>query len=316
MGKYLKEILSFSLKNKYFIVFCSGLLIPFDLHAQVNNEGNFIPPFNRFNKQRFETVVIIEASVATLATIGLQYLWYKKFPRSRFHFFNDNAEWKGMDKLGHATTAYNIAAMQYNLMRWAGVGNTQSIWIGGLTGLGYLTMIEIMDGFSSQWGFSKGDMGANIFGSALFSSQQFIWNKQPIQLRFSFHSTLYKKYNTPLLGDNFIQHSLKDYNGQTYWFSFNLSSFAGNNRLPRWLNIDFGIGAEGMTGAIKNPDSLNGKPIPKFLRQRKLFLGADGAFQKNGAAPFPSWMNIFRIPTPVLEWKTTTREWKGKLFYY
>ena len=94
--------------------------------------------------------------------IGLHYLWYKKFPHSRFHLFNDNAEWLNMDKAGHATTAYNISALQYNTMRWCGINNNRSAWIGGLTALGFQTVIEIFDGFSQKWGFSTGDMLANI----------------------------------------------------------------------------------------------------------------------------------------------------------
>ena len=262
-------------------------------------------------------MVISEAAVATIATIGLQYLWYKKFPHSRFHFFNDNREWLGMDKLGHATTVYNISALQYNLMRWSGVNNQAAILIGGLTGLGYLAMIEIMDGFSSQWGFSPGDMAANIFGGALFMAQQYGWNEQRIQMRFSFHYSIYAKYNPDLLGRNFPQRLLKDYNGQSYWFSFNVSSFLKRNtNFPKWINADFGIGADGMTGAINNPDSVGGKSIPQFIRQRKLLFGLDGAFTKKNQVCFPSWINLLRIPTPALDWKTRTNEWKLHLLYY
>ena len=137
-------------------------------HAQNNNN---------FNRSRFNTVVITESIVATAGTIALHYLWYKKFPKSRFHLFNDNAEWLSMDKIGHATTAYNFSAIQYDLMRWSGVDNKKAAWVGGLTALGLQTMIEIFDGFSQKWGFSKGDMLANIIGSSLFVSQQLAWGE-------------------------------------------------------------------------------------------------------------------------------------------
>ncbi|HXR84764.1 MAG TPA: DUF2279 domain-containing protein [Hanamia sp.] len=91
-----------------------------------------------------------------------------------------------MDKIRHATTVYNISSVQYNLMRWSGINSHVSVLIGGLTGLAYLSLIEIMDGFSAEWGFSKGDMLANISGAALFTAQQATWSQQRIQMRFYF----------------------------------------------------------------------------------------------------------------------------------
>ena len=118
----------------------------------------------------------------------------------RFHFFNDNSEWLQMDKAGHATTAYNIGSIQYDLMRWCGVKNDASIAVGSITALGYMSIVEVLDGFSSKWGFSKGDMVANIFGAALFASQQKVWNQQRISLKFSFHPSLYVQYYPSELG--------------------------------------------------------------------------------------------------------------------
>ncbi len=293
------------IRTKFYVFFITvGLACSLNLNAQIKNEQGFLNASQDFNKKRFTTVVIGELALATIATIGLEYLWYKKYPKSKFHFFNDNNEWLQMDKLGHATTAYSISAIQYNLMRWSGVKPGTAKWVGGLTGLAYLTLIEIMDGFSTEWGFSKGDMLANISGAALFTGQQALWNEQKIQLRFSFHKSIFAKYNPNMLGANFPQRLIKDYNGQSYWLSFNIHSFLNNgNNFPRWMNADIGYGADGMIGGIVNPKEVNGKPVPTFERNRKLFFGIDGAFTKPGTIPYPSWINTFRIPSPVLELK-------------
>jgi hypothetical protein len=282
-------------------------------HAQ---EQGFLRASPEFNRGRFNLVVISEAGLATIVTIGLEYLWYKKFPKSKFHFFNDNAEWLNMDKVGHATTVYNIAAFQYNLMRWSGVNKNSSTWVAGATGIAYLTMIEILDGFSTKWGFSPGDMMANITGSLIFTGQQFIWGEQRVQLRFSFHNTIFSQYNPGELGRNLPQHILKDYNGQSYWLSFNISSFAGKSNFPKWINADIGYGADGMTGAVTNPSIVDGKPIPSFTRQRKLFFGVDGAFTTKNNIPYPGWINVLRIPTPVVEWKLKDNKIKFRPIYY
>lgn len=292
------------------------LFVSFETYSQNSIEQGLLNTSASFNKARFNGVVITELAVSTAAMVGLNYLWYKKFPHSHFHLFNDNKEWLNMDKVGHATTVYNIAAAQYNVMRWCGVKNDASIAIGGFTGLAYLTMVEIFDGFSSEWGFSKGDMAANMFGSAFFMSQQFGWGEQRIQMRFSYHHSIFAKYNPNELGANLPQRMLKDYNGQSYWLSFNISSFLRSDNFPRWFNADIGYGAEGMTGAITNPTVVHGKPIPEFVRQRKLFFGLDAAWARSDNIPFPSWANIFRIPTPVLEYKLKSKQLKPHLLYY
>jgi hypothetical protein len=285
--------------------------------AQVQHNSGLLNSSSGFHASRFRITVIGETLIASVATAGLQLLWYKKYPHSRFHFFNDNREWLGMDKMGHATSAYNISAVQYDLMRWSGINNQEAILIGGCTGLGYLLMIEIMDGFSSQWGFSPGDMAANIFGAGLFMFQQYKWDEQKIQMRFSFHPSSYAKYNPAELGTNFSQQLLKDYNGQSYWFSFNLRSFIPSaSFIPKWVNLDMGYSAEGMTGASANPSEINGKHIPVFERHNKLLLGLGAACSRQNNTPFPGWFNIVRLPLPVIEWTGRSKKLQLIPFYF
>jgi hypothetical protein len=268
----------------------------------------FLPPSATYQPDRLKTVVITEVATGVAISAGLYFLWYRKHPRSHFHFFNDNGEWLQMDKAGHATTAYNIGAIQYDLMRWCGVSNNSSITVGGLTAIGYMSIIEIFDGFSSKWGFSKGDMLANIFGAALFAAQQKGWNQQRIEMKWSFHASPYAKYYPAELGSNFLSRMLKDYNGQTYWLSFNVASFlpAGSG-FPYWLNMSAGYGAEGMVGANSNPASVDGKPVPEFPRYRKFYFAPDAdLFRIPTQSSFynaASYLTRFsKIPAPALEW--------------
>src|SRR5437763_1687135 len=46
--------------------------------------------------------------------------WYSGFPRSSFHFFNDNREWLQMDKCGHACASYYEGVFGIKVMKWAG----------------------------------------------------------------------------------------------------------------------------------------------------------------------------------------------------
>ena len=90
---------------------------------------------------------------------ALSNTWYKKYPQSSFHFFNDNDDWLQMDKAGHVFSAYTTGKMGMELWRWAGLSRKQRVWAGGLSGAGFMTVIEILDGFSSGWGFSIGEIG-------------------------------------------------------------------------------------------------------------------------------------------------------------
>jgi len=307
---------TFFSKKKYLFYVVFGFSFFYQNLIAQNNQGA-----NSYNSSRLKTVVITESALTTVGLIGLNYLWYKKFPRSRFHFFNDSNEWLNMDKAGHATTAYNVSSVQYNMMRWSGIENKQAIWIGGLTALGLQTIVEILDGFSTKWGFSISDMLANIAGTALFMGQQFAFNDQRAQLKFSFHKTIFAKYNPAELGNGKWQSWLKDYNGQTYWLSINPSSFLkSNSSFPKWLNASFGYGAEGMIGAVKNPVEIHGKPIPYYKRYRQYYFSLDVDFKHFNSANPPQNVllalpQILKFPFPAIEF-TKDSAAKFHLFYF
>lgn len=228
------------------------------------------------NKARLNGIIIGGSIIYASSMTGLYHLWYKNYPQSNFHFINDNNEWLFMDKAGHTTTSYYLGLLGYESLRWAGLSEKKSTWYGGSFGFAYLTVIEILDGFSKEWGASGGDLIANGTGTALFIGQQLAWKEQRILLKYSFHLTDYAQYNPELLGKGFVARLIKDYNGQTVWLSGNISSFLPeDSRFPKWLNFSIGYGAEGMTGAANNPQFLNDQPIPSFNRYRQFYIAPD-----------------------------------------
>lgn len=266
----------------------------------------FLPPSNQYRPDRLKKVVFTESAVFVLTSVGLYYLWYKKFPKSRFHFINDNREWFQVDKIGHATTAYNVSVMQHDLLRWSGAKPSQAIIGGAVTSLAFLSIVEVMDGFSKEWGFSKGDMLANIAGTALFAAQQKWWGEQRIGLKFSAGFSPYAKYNPNLLGKQWAARLMKDYNGQTYWLSVNPRSFAGSgSKIPVWLNVAIGYGGDGMIGANKNPSAVNGKEIPVFKRKRQFYIAPDADLYRINSVPAANsafyMLRYFKTPLPAIE---------------
>ena len=259
------------------------------------------------NRKKLALVTVTGASVYAVSIAGLYGLWYKDYPQSSFHTFNDNKEWLQMDKCAHVTASYYIGRIGYSALRWSGVKEKKAIWYGGMTGLVYLAAIETMDGFSKEWGASPGDLLANTLGTALFISQQLAWREQKFVMKYSFHSSPYAHYNPDQLGNTTLQHIVKDYNGQTYWISANIRSLGlQKTRFPKWLNVAAGYGAEGMTGGPGNPGIINGISVPFSERYRQIYLAADIDLSR---IPVKSktlklilnTIGFIKIPMPTLE---------------
>jgi hypothetical protein len=270
-----------------------------------------IYPYNK-KRVRLVTAANIVGYGGTL--IGLNALWYAKYPRSGFHFFNDNNEWQQIDKAGHIFSAYTDSRASMEAWRWAGLSRKKCIWMGGLSGVAYQSIIEILDGFSSQYGFSTGDFAANIIGSSAFISQDFAWNEQRIKFKFSFHKKHYGEADLDaradqLFGSSELERLMKDYNAQSYWVSANIHSFFPETKLPRWLNIAVGYGAEGMFGGTKNIGfDANGNAFDRtdIKRYRQWYLSPDIDFtkirtNKKGIKILLFVLNSFKFPAPTLE---------------
>ena len=232
----------------------------------------------------------------------LNELWYKDYPRTQLHSFNDNDEWLQMDKVGHAFSAYQLCKVYTSLYKWSTIDAETSTLLGCTSSMLYLTSIELLDGRSAQWGFSWGDMLANASGNFLFFAQQKCWNEQRIALKFSYQPSVYAKENPELLGRNFQQRIIKDYNAQTYWASFNIHPFlASDAAFPRWLNLAIGYGATKMTTAKNVVDDVN-----NFQREREFYFSFDADLER--ARWKKKWMrqtakvlSFIKIPGPTLE---------------
>ena len=242
--------------------------------------------------------------------------WYKNYPRSSFHTFNDGGEWMQMDKIGHAWAAYNTSRLTSGMWKWAGVAPRTSVLLGSGSRLLYLLSIEYLDGHSAEWGWSWPDVVADVSGAGLFAAQQLGWKEQRIQLKFS---ATYKNYQPAsleqradaLFGSSLPERILKDYNRQTYWLSGNLHSFFPDTNLPGWLNLAIGYGASGMFGGYENMAyDKNGNIVfdrRDIPRRRQWYLSPDIDLTKirtksGFLRAVCSTFNVLKIPAPALEY--------------
>lgn len=280
------------------------------------------------NKKRIWLVAGTNVVAYSTAMIGLYSAWYKDYPQSGFHSFNDFPEWQQVDKVGHFYSAYIESRGSMELWRWTGIDRKKRIWIGGMSGAFYQTVIEVLDGFSEGWGWSWGDFGANILGSGALVAQEFAWDEQRIKFKFSFHN---KTYSDPslnrrtdvLFGESVAERFIKDYNGQTYWASVNLQSFFPKSKLPPWLSLSLGYGAEGMFGGTENTGKDEAGNIifnrPDIKRYRQWFLAPDIDLSKiktNSKALkfFLTFLSAFKFPAPALEFSNGKLKAHGVYF--
>jgi len=246
--------------------------------------------------------------------VVLSQAWYKEQGFDRFKFFNDNAEWKQVDKFGHSFTTYNFSRVNYELLRQTQLSDHSAIvWSSALSTL-LLLPVEILDGFSPDFGFSYGDMIANAAGSGLFFIQQKAWKEQRIKMKWSFHETSLAGQRPEILGSGLLEELLKDYNGQTYWLSFDTHAFSKESRFPKWLNFALGYGAQNMVFARDSQNAVAG-----FENFRQYYLGVD--FDLSYIKTDKKWLRVLlfmadmiRLPAPTLE--INKNGIKGHLLYY
>ncbi len=244
--------------------------------------------------------------VMTASLPVLYQLWYKDNATAHFHFFNDNAEWFQMDKLGHAFTVNLVQDRYTNFLEKAGYKRQKAAALACGYTLGYLTLIEVMDGFGKGWGFSAGDMAANAAGSLLFWGQNRVWGKQKVQMKFSWSPSPYRKLRPGLLGENHLAAIIKDYNAQTYWLSIPLEKLPGP--WGKLLMLSVGTGAKGMLGARSNEFTENNityhyEDIPRY---RCWYLSADINLRdlrtkKKWANGLLHTFGFIKVPFPALE---------------
>lgn len=280
-----------------------------DGFSQDSSSNTFTPINNRK-----KAITLGHVSLYTGSLLILNQAWYKDYPKTGIHSFNDSKEWLQVDKIGHGWSAYNLARLSASTWEWGGLEHRKAAITGTLSGFSFMTVIEFLDSRSAEWGWSWSDMAANTFGSGLYLGQELLWKEQRIQYKFSFHRVNHKQPDLTqradkLFGESLAERMLKDYNGQTYWLSFNLRSFFPDSKWPKWLNMSLGYGAEGLYGGFENRAyDKNGNVIfdrRDISRNRAFYISPDIDLTKIKTGK--KWirttlvmLNAIKIPAPAL----------------
>lgn len=244
--------------------------------AQINHPDSLTASKQpTFHKERFAAVVATEAALYAGTMAYLNFIWYKDTPRVPFEFYNDAAGYLQVDKFGHAYGSYLESYIGYRAMRWSGASKKKALLYGGTLGFLLQSPIEIVDGFYEGWGFSWSDMAANALGSSMVIGQELLFDEQIMKYKFSFRPSPYAKQANGYLGSTFTGQILQDYNAHTYWFSIGLNRIIRSERIPEWLNVAVGYGANGMFGEFENIKRWGSVVIPPTPRYRQFLFSLD-----------------------------------------
>ncbi|RDV16507.1 DUF2279 domain-containing protein [Pontibacter diazotrophicus] len=260
------------------------------------------PDTTTANTSRLIAMGATFAAGYTAMLVSLNNSWYSG-ERTSFHFFNDNSQWKQVDKAGHFWGAFQESRAGIDMLRWAGVPEKKAILLGGLTGIVLQTPIEVFDGYQPEYGASAGDLIANTAGSAAVVAQELAWGEVRLMPKYSFHTTRFAAVRPNVLGNSLAEQALKDYNGQTYWLSVDMGAFLKQEtKYPKWLNIAVGYGAEEI---VYNPEGANS--ASGFDAHRQYYLSPDlNLMHFKGPSKFLNTalyvLSIIKIPAPALEY--------------
>jgi hypothetical protein len=297
--------------------FCKIFLALF-IGVNTWSQSALLSPSGSLNKKRLTASSIGTGAIWSGSIIGLSAVWYKDYPKTSFHTFDDSRDWMQMDKMGHVFTAYHLSDKVSKLYQWAGLDRKKSAFVGAGVGWGYQMSFELLDAQSAGWGFSWSDVGANTLGSGLFLSQELIWQEQYLKLKFSYSPSDYAQYRPSILGSNFSERLLKDYNGQTYWLTFSPGSIFPKSKIPAWIAIAAGYSVDaklvGNNDFFQTADGLK-----RFEAKRELVLSLDldvtklpikKPWLKKVLSPF----NVIKIPFPALVFRGN--DISGRLLYF
>jgi len=121
-------------------------------------------------QKQFRTGLLISGLTLSTALYGYISWWDKSASTFRVRhegWFGADTPNGGADKLGHAFSFYVSTRLMTTGFQWAGHNRKEAAQLAGLTS-GVLSLgVEIMDGFTEEYGFSTEDLIMNLSGIGL-----------------------------------------------------------------------------------------------------------------------------------------------------
>lgn len=234
--------------------------------------------------RRSRTRWLIGGYTAAVATYGFLSWWNKDVERhvlhpdgtvttetfsnrSSFHFssegwFAEDSPNGGADKLGHFYSSYLSTRLMAETFEWAGHDPYSAARLAGWTSAAVMFGVEVMDGFTLEYGFSKEDLVMNLGGVGLATLFQL---NPELDEKFDLRFMYWRSDDADKLGEN---DPVSDYSGQTYLLITKATGFSALRNKPLLRYLEFAVGY-GSRGYQPNPGQF-AEPFPK---ERNIYLG-------------------------------------------
>ena len=189
---------------------------------------------------RLRNAALIAGSSLLVGAYGVKKWWNDGFTGDfrtvSEGWFGQDTPYGGADKLGHAFFAYAGTRLLTRAFEEAGNDHDGALPLGVWATLGIMTAVEVLDGYSKRYEFSKEDAILNVAGVAL----GYVLERNPDLDRLIDVRVLYR----PSAGkfDPF-----GDYSGQKYLLALKASGVPAlrENPLLRYLELTAGYGTRG-----------------------------------------------------------------------
>ena len=205
---------------------------------------------------RWKNAAAIGGIAATVGIYGMNSWWEDGFSGS-FRtadegWFGQNTYAGGADKAGHAYFTYTAARLLTRGFEAIGNDTGHALRLGTWTSLGVMTAVEVVDGFSKKFSFSKEDAVANAVGATF----AVLVEKYPcIDALLDFRLLYQKSDDAKRVGET---DPLADYSGQTYLLALKADGIPRLREVPvaRYLELLVGYNTRGYEpndGTLNDP---------------------------------------------------------------
>ncbi len=231
-----------------------------------------------------------------------------------FHFLEDIQYALWVDKFGHFYGGYSTSYLFTEAFITSGFGWELSNILGSVMGLGYMTYIEVLDGYSKGFGFSPTDYYFDVFGAGFYLAQYYVPVLQNFNPKFMYvnHKWIGEKDRQP--HESFID----NYSTQTFWMSINIQNLFGGvvaKYVPEWLELSIGYAAYSLCyPPLGGCDPSVSEPVSyDAWGNRKIIVSVDYNLVKllPDGPPFWNWFKqnfkLFKLPAPAIEFGKTTK---------
>ncbi len=192
----------------------------------------------------YRTGLLISGLALATTAYGVTSWWGDSSSQFRVRhegWFGEDSPNGGADKLGHGFSFYLSTRLLSKGFQWAGHDSRKAAQLAGLTSAALSIGVEIMDGFTNQYGFSPEDVAMNLLG---IGAGVFLESHPKLDRLFDIRVQYWPSDDARRLND---YDPVADYSGQTYLLVTKASGIPmlNKNKYLRYLEFDFGYGTRG-----------------------------------------------------------------------